>query len=222
MNLTKAINTIRYISSIPKSLYFNLRVLPFSQAIKLPILVSNKTKFASLEGKIILSKIRTGIVRIGFGSTQTLDYTYNRTIINLLGTINILGKCKIGQGSRIEVAKDGELTLGDNFFVSGQSKIICHYKVNIGDNALLAWDSLVMDTDFHDIYDKDGTLINQNKPITIGKKVWLGTRTTILKGSHIPDGCIVAANSLISKEYTTQNCILGGNPAKCIREDISW
>ena len=70
MKLDKFVKLIRYVSGIPKSIYVNFRVLPFEQAIYLPIMVSRKTKLQSLSGKVTLGKVKTGIIRIGFEREQ--------------------------------------------------------------------------------------------------------------------------------------------------------
>ena len=69
MNMDKISKLIRYASALPKSIYVNFRLLPPHQAIKLPIMVSRKTKLRSLSGK---AHLKTGIVRIGFGGTDML------------------------------------------------------------------------------------------------------------------------------------------------------
>jgi hypothetical protein len=56
MNFGKIKMTIRYIGGLPKSIYVNFRLLPFIQAIKLPIIVSRKTLLSSLSGKVTLDK----------------------------------------------------------------------------------------------------------------------------------------------------------------------
>ncbi len=222
MKTDKLTNILHYLAGIHKSIYVNFRLLSFKDAIKLPIIVSRKTKISCLSGKVILHKNRTGIVRIGFGNVKLVDFAYERTILHLEGTIHFRGKCKIGKASKIEVGKNGYLDIGENFITSAKSKIICHKYIIIGKNSTFAWDSLIMDTDYHDIYNVDGGLINADKEIYIGEKVWIGTRSSILKGSVIPNNCIVAANALIAKEYHLENSILAGNPAKLIKKDIFW
>ena len=222
MKTDKTVNILHYLAGLPKSIYVNFRLLPFKEALKLPIIVSRKTKLSCLNGKVILHKNRTGIVRIGFGNVRLVDFAYERTILHIEGTIEFKGKCKIGKASKIEVGKNGYLKIGENFLTSAKSRIICHKQITIGKDSVFAWDSLIMDTDYHDIYDQHANIINADKAIHIGEKVWLGTKCTILKGSSIPDKCIVAANALTAKAYHTENCILAGNPAKEVKENVSW
>ncbi|MBD3808325.1 MAG: acyltransferase [Epsilonproteobacteria bacterium] len=220
MKLDKLVKIIRYIAGVPKSIYVNFRVLPFSQAIRLPIIVSTQTKLVSLKGKVNLDKIKTGIVRIGFTGADTIDYDYNRTILRLDGTLNIKGKTKIAKSSKLII--QGELTLGNNFITTGDTTIICAKKITIGDDTMLAWQSIVMDTDQHNILDQHQNIINENKEVNIGNNVWIGARCFILKGVNIPNGSIIGANTTITKSFNQENSILAGNPTKVIKESISW
>jgi acetyltransferase-like isoleucine patch superfamily enzyme len=220
----KVILAFRYIFGLPKSIYVNFKLLSFSQAIRLPIIVSTKTKLSSLKVKAIIhTKPKLGLIRIGFGSIRLLDYHYNRTILHVDGTIEFFGKTKIGQGSRIEIAPQGILQLGKEFTVSGGTKIICSKQISFADKCLVSWDTLFMDTDQHNIYDiHTNEVINKDKPIAIGNKVWIGNKATILKGSIVADNSIIGAASLVTSTFKDTHVIIAGHPAKIIKTNIRW
>ncbi len=219
-NTDKIVKLIRYASGLPKSIYVNFRVLPFKQAIFLPIIVSRKTKLISLSGGVKLGVIKPGIIRIGFGGTDMIDYRYKRSMLKIEGTINFKGKAKIGVGSRIIVY--GDLTLGNNFNTTGDTTIICENKISIGNDTMLAWESIVMDSDQHKIFNQNRECINQSREIIIGNNVWIGARCFILKNSTIEDGCIIGANTTLTKSFKSKNSIIAGNPSKIIKENINW
>lgn len=54
-------------------------------------------------------------------------------------------------------------------------------------------------------------------PITIGNRVWIGGNSVVLPGITIGDDVIVAAGSVVTKDVPS-NWIVGGNPARKIRE----
>lgn len=58
-----------------------------------------------------------------------------------------------------------------------------------------------------------------NKPVVIEDDVWIGRDVTIMVGRHIAKGTIVAANSVVTKDFPAYS-IIGGNPAKIIRSRI--
>ena len=53
--------------------------------------------------------------------------------------------------------------------------------------------------------------------IVIGNDVWVATNVTILSGVTIGNGAVVGANSLVIKDVPSY-CIVGGNPAKVIKQ----
>ena len=220
MNLNKIVNLIRYLGGVPKSIYVNFRLLPLSQAIYLPIIVSRKTKLKSLTGKVYLSKLKPGIVRIGFGSADIFDYRYQRTVLKVDGTIHFQGKAKIGMGSRIII--NGDFYVGNNFITTGNNIIFCSKKISIGNHTMLGWDSIIMDTDQHNIYDSGNNLINEAKEVVLGDNVWIGAKALILKNVKVDDGCIVGANITLTKSLSQTNSIIAGVPPRIVKSNIRW
>jgi len=54
------------------------------------------------------------------------------------------------------------------------------------------------------------------KPITIGKKVWLGGNVVILPGVSIGDGAVIGAGAVVTKDIP-ENVVAVGNPCKVIK-----
>lgn len=215
---------IRFIKKINiKTLYFNLKYLPIHEAIKLPFLISKNVFFLKTGGTIqIDAHIKTGMIQIGYGKIGIFDMKRSRSIWQVSGQIVFKGKAHIGHGTKISVKKDAKIEFGDNFYVTAESEIIAHNNIQFGDNVLISWDCLIMDTDFHKIYDLTGLLINAPEPIIIGKRVWIGCRNVILKGSQISNDSIIGANSFLSKDISSQSGIFAGNPIRFIKGGITW
>lgn len=57
------------------------------------------------------------------------------------------------------------------------------------------------------------------KPCVIDDDVWIGRNVTIMVGRHISKGTIIAANSVVTKDFPPYS-IIGGNPAKIIKTRI--
>lgn len=55
------------------------------------------------------------------------------------------------------------------------------------------------------------------KPVKIGNDVWIGGNVTILPGVTIGDNVVIAAGAGVTKDVP-DNCIIGGVPAKIIKE----
>lgn len=208
--------------SIPRTLWFNFRFLPFCQAIKFPIWIANNVRIKELHrGCLDLQgKLKIGLIRVGYHEADGVD-TYNaHTIINVAKTGRLVFKndAHIGQGAIIRVNDSGKITFGDNFAISGTTSIIASKSISFGDEVQLSWNSLIMDSDAHRIFDSSGNWINQSKEINIGNKVWIAANTTIMKGVAIADNVIIAANSMVNKSFTENNVIIGGQPAKILKK----
>ena len=55
------------------------------------------------------------------------------------------------------------------------------------------------------------------KPVRIGNDVWIGGNVTILPGVTIGNNVIVGAGAVVTKDVP-DNCVVGGVPAKVIKE----
>lgn len=206
-----------------KTIYFNLKYLPFKKALKFPVLISNNTYLREVSGRIHFNcQVKFGLVKIGYGNVGIFDKKKSRTIWEVFGDVTFCGCATIGHGSKISVGLEGVLIIGDNFKITAETSIIAHNKIQFGNNCLLSWDTLLMDTDFHKIRNINGEIINKPKSIVVGDHVWIGCRSLILKGATIPNNTIIASNSMVNKELFAENFIYGGNPVKCIKEIVSW
>lgn len=109
--------------------------------------------------------------------------------------------------------------MGDNFTISSNSEIICKTRIEIGNDCLLSWHILIMDSDMHKIF-QYGKYINPAKPIIIGNHVWIGCRSSILKGVRIADNTVIASNSVITNSWESDGCIISSN--RILKQNISW
>lgn len=206
-----------------KTLRFNFKYLPFRQAIKFPIVVSRHCRVRRLGGTVrIDSDIHTAMIHIGFDSVGIFDNKRSRSIWENSGTVIFKGRAILGHGTKLAVGEQATLCFGTNFSVTAESSIIAFHCIEFGDNCLLSWEVLIMDTDFHGIYSEQGTLINNVSPVLVGNNVWVGCRSTILKGVKINDGTVIAAGSVVTRSTEESDCIVGGNPIKVLKKNIRW
>lgn len=212
-----------YICGLPKSIYINFKYFPLPIAIKLPILVSNNVLLYNLKGNIKLDckQVKTGMIKFGFGYVGIFDRHRSKSILENAGTLIFKGTASIGHGFKISISKEAYLTLGNEFCLTAESQICSKKNICIGDNVLISWQCLIMDTDWHKIY-ANNQYVNEDNNIKIGNKVWIGCRATILKGVNIPEECVIAANSHVVHSFQNRNVIIGGNPAKIIKQNITW
>jgi len=212
---------LKYINA--NTIVFNFRMLSYKQAFIFPFFVSKNVNLLNLSGEIeINSKIKIGMIRIGYGDAGIFDRKYSRTIMEIKGNLIFNGNAFIGHGSRISVGEKGILTFGENFRISAETSIIANKCITIGNNCLLSWQIDIYDTDFHEIINENGIRLNDDKPITVGDNVWISCKCLILKGSVIPSNVVISANSTVSKKLEGNNLIFGGEPLRVIKEKVTW
>ena len=51
--------------------------------------------------------------------------------------------------------------------------------------------------------------------------MWIGTRVTVLNGVRVGDGAVIAAGSLVTADVPAGS-LVGGVPAKIIKENVDW
>lgn len=88
-------------------------------------------------------------------------------------------------------------------------------EIHIGSGTYIAPNVGII-TQNHDIND----LSKHTQPgnVKIGKKCWIGMNSIILPGVTLGDNTVVGAGSVVTKSFSSGNCIIVGNPAKCIKE----
>lgn len=215
-------SVVKAILALPKSIWVNLRYLPFKQAVKLPIILAPNTSFRAVRGGVILpNRIGTGMVRVGF-FTMNVCNPNDKTVIDVKGSLVFKGTAAFGRGTKITVNKGCEMVLGGFFKVSGYSSFVCKNKMTFGENVLIGWECLTMDGDGHKIFDENNEKIQNVKPIEIGDNVWIGCRSSILKGSVISSNCVIGSNTLITGQKFEPGSVIAGNPPKVIKKITRW
>ena len=110
-----------------------------------------------------------------------------------------------------------KLSIGDGVSIGDRTEIHCGKHINIGKNTLIAWDCCIMDHDYH-CFNGD---VEHKESVIIGENVWIGHHCFINKGVHIGDGAVIAAGSVVIHDVPSK-ALVGGNPAKVIKEGITW
>ena len=209
---------LKLLFGIPKTIYLNFKLLPFVDAVKLPIWVNYNTKMKILGGQtFVKGKISPFMIRIGFHECSECN-SNDTTLLQIRGKLVFEGEAHIGRGSKILVYKDAILELGDNFAISASSTISCRKHMKFGKDIQFSWDCLVMDSDTHAIMDEQGNRINPNKEIIFDDKVWIGNGCMIQKGTHVPNNCVIGARSVVAGSKFDDHTIIVGNPAKSVKK----
>jgi acetyltransferase-like isoleucine patch superfamily enzyme len=105
--------------------------------------------------------------------------------------------------------------IGKNVFINFDCTFLDLGGITIDDGVLIAPKVSLLSEGHPVSPDERHSLIP--KPIHIKKNAWIGANATILHGVVIGENSVVAAGSVVSKDVP-DNVIVGGTPAKIIRE----
>jgi acetyltransferase-like isoleucine patch superfamily enzyme len=115
-----------------------------------------------------------------------------------------------------------KLSIGEKVVLHEFSYISCgDAEIIIGDNVAIAT-SCVLVTNNHNYIEycaktKKRLPGNAFRQITISNNVWIGSQTTVLGGSIIGEGAVIAAGSVVNQNIPPFT-IYGGVPAKKLRD----
>lgn len=178
--------------------------LTLLQKLRNKIKISGKNNKILVEGVIKISK--TKIVIKGSGNTLHVEngVKINGSFLEILGN-----NCEIVIGKNC--------IIGDGSYLSAKEKDI---KLSVGKGCMLSRNAKLMTSDGHPIY-QDKKIINSAKDIILGDRVWIADDVTILKGVEVGANSVVGIGSVLTKSIPAGS-IAVGNPAKVIKEGISW
>jgi len=162
-------------------------------------------------------KINKGKLFFGFLTNRIGLNPNNKGVLRIYkkGRLEVDGFVRIARDCKIYVA--GKLSIGNATYINPNTLIFARTNVKIGSGCAISWNCQILDDDFHKITSNE----NQARPITIGNRVWIGCNSIILKGVTIGNNSIIAAGSLITKDVEA-NTLVGGNPARVIKENVNW
>lgn len=108
------------------------------------------------------------------------------------------------------------IQLGANVFMNFNCCILDVSIVKIGDNTMFG-PHVQIYTATHPLeYEARNSGVEYAKPITIGKNVWVGGNATICPGVTIGNNVVIAAGSVVTKDFP-DDVVIGGNPARIIK-----
>jgi acetyltransferase-like isoleucine patch superfamily enzyme len=114
------------------------------------------------------------------------------------------------------------LRFGTNVSLNPNCFLSCEGGLDIGNEVSIAHGVSVLTAE-HGFSDPKVPIKFQEityRPVVIGNNVWIGAKATILAGVNIADGTIIAAGAVVTKSITQENTIVGGVPARFLKNRL--
>ncbi|MBO7553414.1 MAG: sugar O-acetyltransferase [Bacteroidaceae bacterium] len=105
-----------------------------------------------------------------------------------------------------------QINIGKHVFVNHSITCMAAGGITIDDGVMIGPNVRIV-TDNHDFQNR---MVLRCKPVHICKGAWIGVGAIILPGVTIGENAVVAAGAVVTKDVAP-NAIVGGNPAKFIK-----
>jgi len=136
--------------------------------------------------------------------------------------------CIIRNNSIIFCRDQSSIEVGEKTTFGRNLTIASHNNIKIGKDCLISNDCIFQCGDGHSIFDvctgllcNDTRVKNEKNSIDVGDHTWIGLRSTILNGTKVGAGSIVACGAIVKGQFFN-NCMIGGVPAKVLKNNIAW
>ena len=172
---------------------------------------ASPSAFIAFQGKLDIA--RTARVQLA----DSVSIFKNYRIEAGEGAVISLGQgVHFREGARLYAAKGAKIDIKAGCYFNHDVSIVAVEAITIGENSIFGPLCYLSDNDHGMVR---GMPIKeqpqQTKPVSVGSDVWLGVGATLLKGSSVGDGAVVAARAVVTKPVPPLE-IWGGIPAKQI------
>ena len=137
------------------------------------------------------------------------------------GNITIGNYVTLGRDITLEAWESGKIVLGNHVLLTQNVLISSKSEVRMGDYSGAAEYTSIRDHD-HEMKNKNLAIRQEpsrTAPIFIGEKVGITSYCLILRGAVLPNGVILGANTIVTREdKLEENGIYVGSPPKLIRK----
>lgn len=131
----------------------------------------------------------------------------------------IIGKwVHIGNGNSLR-CHEGTMSIGDKCVFGKDNTVNCYLDVEIGESTIVADWVYICDFD-HSFTDITVPIKDQGidkSPVRIGPDTWVGVKVTVLRGTDVGRGCVLAAHTVARGDIPAYSVVVGV-PGRVIKD----
>ena len=113
----------------------------------------------------------------------------------------------------VHIDQPKAMHIGENVFINHGLVCMSNGDITIEDGVMIGPEAALITAN----HDFDNIRVLQFKPIVLKRNAWVGSRAVILPGVTVGEGAVVASGAVVTKDVPPR-CIVGGVPAKVIKE----
>lgn len=204
-----------------KSIFWFFNHLPFNNKIKVRGNNKFKADCAMLKKCVVKVTGENNLILLG-KNCRLYDCSF---IINGSNNIIELSDSVSAYNAEFYIEdSQNHIFCGDHTCFAGKIHLACTEgkNITIGDHCLFSSDIVIRTGDSHSVTDLEGNRINFAKDVEIGNHVWAGYRALINKGVKISADSVIGTGAVVTRAFEAPNVCIAGNPAKVVKENISW
>lgn len=152
-----------------------------------------------------VDELGTGVRTLGRPRIENLG----RMVIGagtLLRSVNVPVELATGDGAELVIGREVRLNYGVSIGVMRQ--------VVLGDRVRVGPYAMIIDSEFHDLYDRDKRATP--RPVIIEDDVWIGAKASVLPGVRIGKGSVVGTGAVVTSEVPPFT-VVAGVPAREVK-----
>lgn len=168
--------------------------------------------WTSVPDKITLTRRQT--VKIVLSAYRKLKRKVKKKLLDIHRR-ELLRDIKGGEAlfleDKIMLIHPENLTLGRNVYIGAHAYIQCKGGVTIGDHTILSRRAVIYSYDhkFHGCSRLPFDEETINRPVQIGRYVWVGMNVTITPGTRIGDGAVIGMGTVVSGDIPENAIVVG-------------
>lgn len=121
----------------------------------------------------------------------------------------------IRRNTTIRIDHSGELIIGDKVFINDNCSINCINKIHIGEYTKIGPGVSINDNDHNFRGTEVGRMLTGE--VIIGKNVWVGANSVILRNTEIGDNVVIGAGSIVKGKVPSNTVFLDKREKQLIK-----